>query len=211
MARPTPAASPASASPCPTISAAGSASSTFRSSAYRRWNEFDLGGALAEATGLEVFCENDGTAAAVAELFQGQDRSLDDFLYVFVGAAIGGGVVLGGDYRRGVNANAGDIGLMPTGPSRLATAPRPDGRPEILLTRASVNALIRHLRGSRACAVETREELDALLEEGHPRRGRVAGRRRRRAGPAGPVRRARARRGRRWCSTAPCRGRCWTS
>ena len=83
--------------------------------AYRRWNEFDLGAALAEATGLEVFCENDGTAAAVAELFQGQDRSLDDFLYVFVGAALGGGVVLGGDYRRGVNANAGDIGLMPTG------------------------------------------------------------------------------------------------
>ena len=135
--------------------------------AYRRWNEFDLGAALADATGLEVFCENDGTAAAVAELFQGQDRSLDDFLYMFVGAALGGGVVLDGDYRRGVNANAGDLGLMPTGPSRLPTAPRPDGRPEIALTRASVNALIRHLRGSGQ-AVESREELDAILEAGHP-------------------------------------------
>lgn len=135
--------------------------------AYRRWNEFDLGGALAGATGLEVFCENDGTAAAVAELFQGQDRALDDFLYVFVGAALGGGVVLGGDYRRGVSANAGDIGLMPTGPSRLGTAPRPDDRPEIALTRASVNALIRHLRESGQ-PVETREDLDALLEQGHP-------------------------------------------
>ncbi len=136
-------------------------------SAYRRWNEFDLGSALAHATGLEVFCENDGTAAAVAELFQGQDRSLDDFLYIFVGAALGGGIVLGGDYRRGVNANAGDIGLMPTGPSRLGTAPRPDSRPEIALTRASVNALIRHLRESGQ-PVENREELDALLEQGHP-------------------------------------------
>jgi predicted NBD/HSP70 family sugar kinase len=136
--------------------------------AYRRWNEFDLGGALAGATGLEVFCENDGTAAAVAELFQGQERSLDDFLYVFVGAALGGGVVLGGDYRRGVNANAGDIGLMPTGPSRLSSAPTPaDGRPEIALTRASVNALIRHLRDCGE-PVETREQLDALLEQGHP-------------------------------------------
>ncbi len=135
--------------------------------AYRRWNEFDLGAALTDATGLEVFCENDGTAAAVAELFQGQDRSLDDFLYMFVGAALGGGVVLDGDYRRGANANAGDLGLMPTGPSRLPTAPRPDGRPEIALTRASVNALIRHLRGSGQ-PVESREQLDAILEAGHP-------------------------------------------
>ena len=135
--------------------------------AYRRWNEFDLGAALTDATGLEVFCENDGTAAAVAELFQGQDRSLDDFLYMFVGAALGGGVVLDGDYRRGANANAGDLGLMPTGPSRLPTAPRPDGRPEIALTRASVNALIRHLRASGQ-PVESREELDAILEAGHP-------------------------------------------
>jgi predicted NBD/HSP70 family sugar kinase len=136
--------------------------------AYRRWNDFDLGAALAEATGLEVFCENDGTAAAVAELFQGRDRSLDDFLYVFVGAALGGGVVVGGDYRRGATANAGDIGLMPTTPSRLPTAPRPDGgRPEIALTRASVNALIRHLRAGGQ-PVEDRGQLEALLEADHP-------------------------------------------
>jgi predicted NBD/HSP70 family sugar kinase len=135
--------------------------------AYRRWNEFDLAAALAEATGLEVFCENDGTAAAVAELFHGQDRALDDFLYVFVGAALGGGVILSGDYRRGVNANAGDVGLMPTGASRLGTAPAREGRPEIALTRASVNALIRHLRGSGE-VVDTREELETLIEAGHP-------------------------------------------
>jgi predicted NBD/HSP70 family sugar kinase len=125
---------------------------------------------LEAQTGLDVFCENDGTAAAVAELFQGHDRSLDDFLYVFVGAAVGGGVLLAGDYRRGVNANAGDLGLMPTTPSRLATAPRPDGRPEILLTRASVNALIRHLRGC-GLRVETSEELESLLEADHPEVG----------------------------------------
>ncbi len=135
--------------------------------AYRRWNEFDLGAALAQGTGLDVFCENDGTAAAVGELFHGRDRSLDDFLYLFVGAALGGGVILSGDYRRGVNANAGDVGLMPTGPSLLGTTPPPDGRPEIALTRASVNALIRHLRGSGE-TVDTREKLEALVEAGHP-------------------------------------------
>jgi predicted NBD/HSP70 family sugar kinase len=137
------------------------------SAAYSRWNEVDVRLELEEATGLHVFCENDGTAAAVAELFQGHGRTLDDFLYVFVGAAIGGGVILAGDYRRGVSANAGDIGLMPTTPSRLPTAPRPRGPWDILLTRASVNALIRHLRGS-GLRVDSREELETLLEERPP-------------------------------------------
>ena len=174
--------------------------------AYRRWNEFDLRGALEAETGLDVFCENDGTAAAVAELFQGHDRSLDEFLYVFIGAAVGGGVLLAGDYRRGVHANAGDLGLMPTTPSRLATAPRPERRPEILLTRASVNALIRHLRGS-GLRVETREELDSLLERRSSRGRRLVGGRRGRAGPAGAVGHQGARCAGRGASTVPCRGR----
>ena len=138
--------------------------------AYRRWNEFDIRQELENATGIDVFCENDGTAAAVAELFHGVGRTLDDFLYVFVGAALGGGVILDGDYHRGVNANAGDLGLMPTSPSRLATAPKPEGPHELLLTRASVNALIRHLRGS-GLAIDSLADLDRLLDESHPQVG----------------------------------------
>lgn len=135
--------------------------------AYRRWNEIDIAQELEAVTGLPTFCENDGTAAAVAELFHGYGRSLDDFLYLFVGAAIGGGVIMGGDYRRGVHANAGDVGLMPTLPSRLPTAPRPAGPYDIVLTRASLNALIRHLRGN-GIAIEGRDELEPLLEQPHP-------------------------------------------
>jgi predicted NBD/HSP70 family sugar kinase len=136
------------------------------SEAYRAWNDFDIAGRLAAGTGLAVFRENDGTAAAVAELFQGHGRRLDDFVYVFIGAAAGGGVILNGDYHRGVNGNAGDVGLMPVAPSRLATAPRPGRAYDILLTRASVNALIRHLRGS-GVAVERQDELDAAIAA-HP-------------------------------------------
>ncbi|PWC83325.1 hypothetical protein TSH100_20995 [Azospirillum sp. TSH100] len=112
------------------------------------WNEFDIIGALASRTGMEVFGENDGTAAAVAELFLGHGRRRDDFIYVFIGAATGGGVVLGGDYLRGSHGNGGDIGLMPVPPSTLPTAPPPTRRWDILLTRASINALVRHLKGS---------------------------------------------------------------
>lgn len=136
-------------------------------SAYQRWNEIDVAAELEAATGLPTFCENDGTAAAVAELFHGEDRSLDSFLYVFIGEAIGGGVILNGDYHRGANGLAGDIGLMPTTPSKLDSAPRPQGPFDILLTRASLNALIRHLR-AHGLAVEGSNELEPLLEQGHP-------------------------------------------
>ena len=136
------------------------------SEAYRAWNDFDIAGRLAAGTGLAVFRENDGTAAAVAELFQGHGRWLNDFIYVFLGAALGGGVILGGNYHRGVNGNAGDLGLMPVAPSRLATAPRPTRAYDILLTRASVNALIRHLRES-GVPIERRAELDAAMAA-HP-------------------------------------------
>jgi predicted NBD/HSP70 family sugar kinase len=136
------------------------------SEAYRAWNGFDIAGRLAAATGLPVFHENDGTAAAVAELFQGHGRRLNDFLYVFIGTAIGGGVILGGDYFRGVTGNAGDLGLMPVAPSTLASAPKPNRAFDILLTRASVSSLIRHLR---ACGVpiERRRDLDVAIAR-HP-------------------------------------------
>ena len=132
------------------------------SEAYRAWNEFDITGRLAAETGLEVFGENDGTAAAVAELFQGHGRQLDDFVYVFIGTAIGGGVILNGHYHRGMSGNAGDIGLMPVPPSWLASAPRPRGHYDILLTRASINSLIRHLRAS-GVTIEGRSDLDAAI------------------------------------------------
>ncbi len=111
---------------------------------FRRWGGFDVAGALAGATGLPVTLENDGSAAAIGELIYGRGRDIADFLYVFIGPALGGGVVLGGDYFRGARRNAGDLGVIPVPPSRLGSAePAPAGT--ILLARASLNALKRHL------------------------------------------------------------------
>lgn len=128
------------------------------------WEGCDLAQELGALTGLPVFAENDGNAATIAELFQGRGRELDDFVYLFVGAAIGGGVVIHGGCHRGVSGNGGDFGLMPVAGSRLATAPVPNRRFDILLTRASLNSLIRHLRGS-GVAVEAAADLEAALRE----------------------------------------------
>jgi predicted NBD/HSP70 family sugar kinase len=135
---------------------------------FRPWDDFDLQAALAEQTDLPVVVENDGSAAAVGELLYGFGRSADDFLYVFIGPATGGGVVLAGDYVRGSRGNAGDLGVMPVGPSRLASAPPSPTGWTILMARASINALVRHAR-HRGLAVTSPDDLATLARgDGHP-------------------------------------------
>ncbi|HSK39531.1 MAG TPA: ROK family protein [Arenibaculum sp.] len=130
---------------------------------FRLWDEIDVAAEVARRTGLTTVLENDGTAAAVAELFYGIGRGVDDFLYLFVGPAIGGGVVLGGNYLRGRHGNAGDVATIPVGPSRLSSAPRPARSHDILITRASINSLIRHLADA-GHPVDGRADLEAVLD-----------------------------------------------
>ena len=61
---------------------------------------------LTQAVEQPVFKENDGNAAAIAELFFGVRPRGDDFLYVFLGSALGAGAVIGGESLRGVSGNA---------------------------------------------------------------------------------------------------------
>ena len=130
------------------------------------WNGFDLAARLRAMLDLPVIVENDGNAIAVAELFNGHGRELDDFAVVYIGTAIGGGIVLGGAYRAGATGNAGDFAVMPVAPSRLPSAPRPDGPTDILLTRASLTSLIRHLRFHGVGAATAAELAQALAA--HP-------------------------------------------
>jgi predicted NBD/HSP70 family sugar kinase len=113
--------------------------------AFEPWEQTRFGPALEQVCGLPVMEENDGTAAAIAELFHGLGRSQADFLYVFIGPAIGGGLVLGGQSVRGSSGNAADIGMIPVPASTLASATKHIGA-DILLARASLSALVRHLR-----------------------------------------------------------------
>lgn len=134
---------------------------------FRDWDEFDFAARLEEATGLPVFGENDGNAAAIAELFYGLGRGVDDFFYLFIGPAIGGGIVVKGDCLRGSSGNAGDVAVIAVGPGTLASSPKSvDGR-ELLITRASLNALGRHLQ-SFGVAVASGADLQDAVLAGHP-------------------------------------------
>ncbi|MEJ8474788.1 ROK family protein [Roseibium algae] len=134
---------------------------------FKLWDHFDMTKALEQACGLPVFHENDGTAATVAELFYGHGRQHDDFLYLFLGPAIGGGLCIDGDVVRGKSGNAGDVAMIPVPPSTLSTAPKPRKTSEILLTRASLVALDRHL-APEAFPSHNRLDLQAAIDRDDP-------------------------------------------
>ena len=77
------------------------------------WRNVPFGKIFTEHTKLRVFVENDANAAAIAEHLFGTARHCQDFLFVFAGVGIGGGLFLNGRLYRGKNGYAGEIGHSP--------------------------------------------------------------------------------------------------
>ncbi len=77
------------------------------------WHNVPLQRIFSQPTGLKVYIENDANAAAVAEHLFGTARQLTDFIFVFAGIGIGGGLFLNGQLYRGKNGFAGEIGHSP--------------------------------------------------------------------------------------------------
>ena len=77
------------------------------------WRNVPLRKIFSDQTGLKVFIENDANAAAIAEHLFGVARHSKDFIFVFAGVGIGGGLFLNGKLYRGKNGFAGEIGRSP--------------------------------------------------------------------------------------------------
>ncbi|MBP7241727.1 MAG: ROK family transcriptional regulator [Amaricoccus sp.] len=77
------------------------------------WRDADLRGELAALLPYPVYLQNDATAACGAELAFGAGVDLSDFLYLHVGAFVGGGLVLNGGLVAGRTGNAAALGSMP--------------------------------------------------------------------------------------------------
>ena len=80
-----------------------------------------------------VYLQNDATSACGAELVFGETGGLRDFVYFYIGAFAGGGVVLDGRLYDGPSGNAGALGSMPV--------PDRDGRTRQLIDIASIARL----------------------------------------------------------------------
>lgn len=74
------------------------------------WQDVPIVERLSAALGIPVVVENDATAAAVGEQLHGTGRRLRDFFYIYVGAGIGGGMILSGHPYRGSSGRAGELG-----------------------------------------------------------------------------------------------------
>lgn len=83
----------------------------------RQWDGIELRARLQAMTTLPVTVAKDTAAACVAELLAGRGRDVPDYLYVYLDALAGGGLVLGGQPHRGANGNAGALGSMPLRPA----------------------------------------------------------------------------------------------
>ncbi|MCK8125950.1 ROK family transcriptional regulator [Pseudoalteromonas sp. 2CM39R] len=77
-----------------------------------QWQSFDLKGYLESQFNLSVYISNDNNAACCAELSLGNPSNYSDFLYVYLGAFLGGAVVINHQLLEGKSGNAGAIGSM---------------------------------------------------------------------------------------------------
>ncbi|QNH15733.1 ROK family transcriptional regulator [Xanthomonas sp. SS] len=82
----------------------------------RALGELSIGDWLADALGLPVWVDNDGSVAAVGESLLGVGRQYRDFAYLYFSYGLGGGVVIDGAVLRGAHGNAGEFAGMLPGP-----------------------------------------------------------------------------------------------
>ncbi|KKB85891.1 ROK family transcriptional regulator [Devosia limi DSM 17137] len=110
------------------------------------WRNVDIRARLAQLCDWPVYYSNDITAACAAELMFGRGADYVDYLYVYIGSFIGGGLVLDGHLFPGRTRNAAALGSMPAH-NRL-----PGHRPGQLMGVASIYVLERKLieQGRRA-------------------------------------------------------------
>jgi predicted NBD/HSP70 family sugar kinase len=101
------------------------------------WRHRDIRADIQAQCEFPVYLQNDATSACGAELVFGRAGGARDFVYFYIGAFAGGGIVLNGRLYSGPKGNAGALGSMPV--------PGPDGKPTQLIDVASIAMLERAL------------------------------------------------------------------
>ncbi len=113
--------------------------------AMQAWHGFNTQAEIARISPWPVHLCNDGTAACAAEALLGNRDHLRDYIYVFIGSFIGGGIVLDGSVVQGRTGNAGAIGSLPVarmiGKNRMYS--------DQLIRCASIYVLERRLKALR--------------------------------------------------------------
>jgi len=83
------------------------------SGAMEVWHGVDLQAEVAARVTHPVYLQNDATSACGAELVFGVGSTYPDFIYLFIGSFIGGGIVLNSSIFSGRTGTAGAVGPLP--------------------------------------------------------------------------------------------------
>ena len=76
------------------------------------WHDVPLRDFISKEFGKTTYLINDGSAAAVGELYFGAAKRARDFIYITVSTGIGGGIVVNGEIYAGSTGTAGELGHM---------------------------------------------------------------------------------------------------
>lgn len=110
----------------------------------QEWRGVDIAAEIEKVSAWPVYVCNDATAACAAELIFGNGAHYLDFLYVFIGWFIGGGVVLNGSLFPGRSGYAGAVAPLPVrtlnGNGHLVTRQLLDSASTFMLERKIASA-----------------------------------------------------------------------
>ena len=81
--------------------------------AMQHWKALDLAETVRMETGLEAVIQNDATSACIAEHLLGHGDRFGNFAYIYVGAFVGGGLVLDQKVQSGATLSAAALGPLP--------------------------------------------------------------------------------------------------
>jgi predicted NBD/HSP70 family sugar kinase len=124
---------------------------------YATWGAISVDQLLTGILPVPVFVENDAAAAAMGEMQFGLGQRYQSFFYVLITAALGGGLVVDGQYFRGANGRSGELGWLP-GSDETGTVRQ-------LQKIVSLSALYSRL-AARGCHITSPRELTTLDESG---------------------------------------------
>lgn len=105
---------------------------------FSPWKGIDPKAEAHARTGLPILLLNDATAACQAEHTYGRGKEFQDYAYFFIGAFIGGGIVLNNSVFEGRQGNAGALGSL--------RSIGPNGESMQLVDMASIHQLELRLR-----------------------------------------------------------------
>lgn len=86
---------------------------------FARWSGYPLKQELEQRLSMPVSVDNDATAAALGERWNGVAGNVSDFVYVYLGSGVGAGIFANHQVCRGSSGNSGEIGhvsVEPDGP-----------------------------------------------------------------------------------------------